>query len=39
MGAMLFIVANGSSPMSLDTWLAKRTSAIAQEPAMFAQAG
>src|SRR5579863_5766598 len=24
MGAMLFIVANGSGPMSLDSWLAKR---------------
>ena len=39
MGAMLFIVANGSGPMSLDTWLAKRKSATAQEPAMLAQAG
>jgi hypothetical protein len=39
MGAMLFIVATGSRPMTLDTWLAKRTSAIAQEPAMLAQAG
>ena len=26
-------------PMSLDTWLAKRTTAIAQEPAMLARAG
>ena len=25
MGAMLFIVANGSGPMSLDSWLAKRS--------------
>src|SRR5262245_59899325 len=39
MGAMLFIVANGSGPMSLDTWLAKRKSATAQEQAMLAQAG
>jgi len=38
MGAMLFIVANGSGPMSLDSWLAKR-SAPAQEPALSAQAG
>ena len=38
MGAMLFIVANGSGPMSLDTWLAKRKSAIPQEPAILAQA-
>jgi putative oxidoreductase len=29
MGAMLFIMANGSGPMSLDTWLAKRKSATA----------
>jgi hypothetical protein len=35
---MLFIVANGSGPMSLDTWLAKRKSAIPQEPAILAQA-
>jgi hypothetical protein len=39
MEAMLFIVANSSGPMSLDSWLAKRKSAIAQEPAMLAQAG
>jgi len=39
MGAMLFIVANGSGPMSLDTWLAKRKSATAQAPAMLARAG
>ena len=38
MGAMLFIVANGSGPMSLDSWLTKR-SAPAQEPALSAQAG
>jgi putative oxidoreductase len=38
MGAMLFIVANGSGPMSLDSWLAKR-SAPAEEPALFARAG
>lgn len=39
MGAMLSIVATGLGPMSLDTWLAKRTSAIAQGPAMLAPAG
>jgi putative oxidoreductase len=39
MGAMLFIVANGSGPMSLDTWLAKRKSATSQKPVMLAQAG
>ena len=38
MGAMLFIVANGSGPMSLDSWLAKR-SAAAEKPTPFAQAG
>jgi putative oxidoreductase len=38
MGAMLFIVANGSGPMSLDTWRTKRT-APAEKPALFAQAG
>ena len=38
MGAMLFIVANGSGPMSLDSWLAKR-SAPAEKPTLFAQAG
>ena len=38
MGAMLFIVANGSGPMSLDSWLAKR-SARADKPTLFAQAG
>src|SRR5262245_22288545 len=38
MGAMLFIVANGSGLMRLDTWLARRTSATAQQPAMLAQA-
>src|SRR5438445_130675 len=38
MGAMLFIVANGSGPMSLDSWLTKR-SAPAEKPALFAQAG
>src|SRR5262249_49000056 len=39
MGAMLFIVANGSGPMSLDTWLARRKSVTAQEPAILGQAG
>src|SRR5206468_5676292 len=38
MGAMLFIVANGSGPMSLDSWLTKR-SAPAAKPALVAQAG
>jgi putative oxidoreductase len=38
MGAMLFIVANGSGPMSLDTWLAQRKSAAAGEPATLARA-
>ena len=31
MGAMLFIVANGSGPMSLDSWLHKRATAHAEE--------
>jgi putative oxidoreductase len=38
MGAMLFIVANGSGPMSLDSWLHKRATASADEPGTFAQA-
>lgn len=38
MGAMLFIVANGSGPMSLDSWLAKR-SAPAVNRTLVAQAG
>ena len=38
MGAMLFIVANGSGPMSLDAWLAKR-SAASKKPTLFSQAG
>jgi putative oxidoreductase len=38
MGAMLFVMANGSGPMSLDSWLKKR-SAPAQKPALVAQAG
>jgi putative oxidoreductase len=38
MGAMLFLIANGSGPMSLDTWLAKR-SALAEEPVAYARAG
>jgi putative oxidoreductase len=37
-GAMLFIVANGSGPMSLDRVLAKRESP-AQEHGSFAKAG
>jgi putative oxidoreductase len=38
MGAMLFIVANGSGPMSLDSWLHKRATASADERGTFAQA-
>src|SRR6266850_3520393 len=38
MGAMLFVVANGSGPMSLDSWLTKRSTA-AEKPTLFAQAG
>jgi putative oxidoreductase len=37
MGAMLFIVANGSGPMSLDSWL-KRVTATALERRAFAHA-
>ena len=37
MGTMLFVVANGSGPMRLDSWLTKR-SAPAEKPALFAQA-
>src|SRR6266550_8353859 len=36
MGAMLFIVANGSGPMSLDSWLHKRTTAPADKRETFA---
>jgi putative oxidoreductase len=38
MGAMLFIVANGSGPMSLDSWLHKRVAASADERRTFTQA-
>jgi hypothetical protein len=38
MGAMLFIVANGSGPMSLDSWLQKRVTATAPERRAFAHA-
>jgi putative oxidoreductase len=38
MGAMLFIVANGSGPMSLDSWLHKRVAASADERRTFAHA-
>ena len=38
MGAMLFIVANGSGPMSLDSWLHKGVTASAGERRTFAQA-
>jgi putative oxidoreductase len=39
MGAMLFIVANGSGPMSLDSWLAKRQSAHTEKPTLYGQVG
>ena len=39
MGAMLFLVANGSGPMSLDAFLAKRVAAPAQDRVKLAQAG
>ena len=38
MGAMLFIVANGSGPMSVDSLLHKRANAPADERGTFAQA-
>jgi hypothetical protein len=38
MGAMLFVVANGSGPMSVDSLLHKRLTARADERATFAQA-
>jgi putative oxidoreductase len=38
MGAMLFIVANGSGPMSLDSWLHKRVTASADKRRTFAEA-
>jgi putative oxidoreductase len=38
MGAMLFIVTNGSGPMSLDSWLTKRSNP-ADKPVLFAHAG
>ena len=38
MGAMLFILANGSGPMSLDSWLHKQVTASADERRTFAQA-
>jgi putative oxidoreductase len=38
MGAMVFVLANGSGPLSLDSWLTKR-SARAERPTLFAQAG
>jgi putative oxidoreductase len=38
MGAMLFIVANGSGPMSVDSWLHKRATAPTDERGVFAQA-
>src|SRR5438128_5436674 len=38
MGSLLFVLANGSGPMSLDSWLTKRL-APAEKPTLFAQAG
>ena len=38
MGALLFIVANGSGPISLDSWLHKQVTASAGERRTFAQA-
>jgi putative oxidoreductase len=38
MGALLFIVANGSGPMSLDSWLHKRGTASADQRETFARA-
>jgi putative oxidoreductase len=38
MGAMLFVIANGPGPMSLDSWLAKRT-VLAEAEAQFARVG
>jgi putative oxidoreductase len=38
MGAMLFVIANGSGPMSVDSLLHKRATAPADERATFAQA-
>jgi hypothetical protein len=38
MGVMLFIVANGSGPMSVDSWLHKRVTSSADERETFAQA-
>jgi putative oxidoreductase len=38
MGAMLFIVANGSGPMSLDSWLHRRVPASGDERGTFAPA-
>jgi len=39
MGAMLFVMANGSGPMSLDSWLARRQPAPAVDAVSFARAG
>jgi putative oxidoreductase len=38
MGALLFLMANGSGPMSVESWLTKR-SGLVEKPALFAQAG
>jgi putative oxidoreductase len=38
MGAMLFLIANGSGPFSVDSWLKKR-SAPAKKSAQFAEVG
>jgi putative oxidoreductase len=39
MGAMLFIVANGAGPMSVDSWLTKRSASATEQPTRLAQAG
>jgi putative oxidoreductase len=38
MGAMLFLMANGPGPMSVDSWQARR-SAPTEEPALFSRVG
>jgi putative oxidoreductase len=37
-GAMLFVIANGSGPMSLDFFLTKLSKAQTKEPAVLARA-
>jgi putative oxidoreductase len=38
MGAMLLLIANGLGPMSLDSWLGKRSTAAVEEPDLLAHA-